>query len=153
MEVSEKSMDDHKPEKINNINNEEIVSLLKNHIDSELDRIENYINTENNNLSKHSESINNEDDGQQKISMGSLRDELSINRYGSYEFDIRNDCIKTTIYVFRKYLTQHYLFEDENGETELGKRYKKITNAVLFYRLPDSIKKELIRKEKLNNLL
>ena len=147
-----------KPEKINNINNDDIVNMLYDYTIEELTRIENYISEENNALSKTPDVLEVSDDmiQEKSVILGAKldRNNLEINQFGRYSFEMREDCVKVGTYAFGKRLSHHFLFEDENGnETKLSIKYKKVLSDVLFYKLPDNIKKEYIRKHKLAKLV
>jgi len=136
-------------EKNNTINNDEIIDLLKQHINSEFKRIENYIIQENNNLSKKSEIEDLEHSMVQKLT----RSELEIHNFGAYNFEIRKDSIDSYLYTMGKRLVHHFEFEENGKKTQIGIKYEKVLNDILFYKLPEEIRKEFIRKEKLKTIL
>ena len=142
-------------EKINNINNNEIINMIENYVLDELVRIEKYISDENIALSKTPEVIENDElkISEKSMILGSSRNDLELNQYGRYNFEMKDDCIKAHTYAFGKRLSHHFMFEDNNNKTKLGEQYEKVLNDLLFYNLPDSVKKEHIRKQKLNNLI
>lgn len=152
----EDEMPSKKPQKINNIDNENIIELLNNHIISEMKRIQKHIADDNNKLSK-TKPIENEDvskDVSPGKSIPSLtREPFDIFQYGKYRFDVQTDCIQTVIYSFGKRMTHHFLFEENGQLTKIGDLHRKTLSDILFYNLPEDIKKEYIRKDKIENLI
>jgi len=147
-----------KQQKINNIDNENIIELLNNHIINEMKRIKKYIADDNNKLSKTKPiEVENEDVSKnasaQKSIQSLTREPFDIFEYGKYRFDVQTDCIQAVIYSFGKRLTHHFLFEENGQLTKIGDLHRKTLSDILFYNLPEDVKKEYIRKDKIESLI